>query len=165
MSSTGLAFSDGTSDANFNAKGPSNPPVPSLPIEDTANPELGGERKIENAHKSQSQITSPPVFVQEAPATFAPSISGDGTRTTATSTSAFSAKSGEAFGAAYPAGSGSTSEPNSGFGQQAYASVGLNQSHGGESSVSNFPVLYSSPNSERLGSPACLSVIVPAWSL
>jgi len=97
MSSAGVAFSNGTPSANLNAKGPSNPPIASLPIENAINPFWDDERKIENTHKLQT--SSPSNFAQEAPATFAPS---DRTRMAATPMSAFSA---------YPTGTESTSEP------------------------------------------------------
>jgi len=53
ISSSGIPFSHGTPSANFNAKGHVNPPVPSFPIEDAANPLWDGEKKTENAQRDQ----------------------------------------------------------------------------------------------------------------
>ena len=53
ISSSRIPFSYGTPSANFNAKGHVNPPVPSFPIEDAANPLWDGEKKTENAQRDQ----------------------------------------------------------------------------------------------------------------
>jgi len=53
ISSSSAPFSYGTPSANFNAKGHVNPPVPSFPTEDAANPLWDGEKKTENPQRDQ----------------------------------------------------------------------------------------------------------------
>ena len=52
--SPGIPFSYGTPGANFNVKGHVNLFVPSLPVEDPANPLWDGEKKTENAQRDLS---------------------------------------------------------------------------------------------------------------
>ena len=54
ISSPSILLSYGTPGANFNMKGHVNPFVPSLPVEDPANPLWDGEKKTENAQKDLS---------------------------------------------------------------------------------------------------------------
>jgi len=54
ISSPGIPFSCGTPGANSNVKGHVNPFVPSLPVEDPANPLWDGEKKTENAQRDLS---------------------------------------------------------------------------------------------------------------
>jgi len=51
ISSPSILFSYGTPSANFNVKGHVNPFVPSLPVEDPANPLWDSEKKTENTQR------------------------------------------------------------------------------------------------------------------
>ena len=53
ISSPGIPF-NGTPSANLIAKGHVNPPIPSFPIEDTANPLWDGDKKTENPQRDQN---------------------------------------------------------------------------------------------------------------
>jgi len=53
ISSPGIPF-NGTPSANLIAKGHVNPPIPSFPIEDAANPLWDGDKKTENPQRDQN---------------------------------------------------------------------------------------------------------------